>query len=244
VTNQLALLELPEELQTMLSAGSLAERDGWYLARHLKDNPSLDAAALLDHLKLAKAAAAQAKEQEKAVLEAVRETQGGTAGEALLSADNKFTEPEAEGVETELTSESLSADNKPSRQAASAKSSSVPKRSEAPDNETMPAQGSSALPSQRHDPVDSAEDTTDPQDHQPRTLPYDDPAYVAMHLARKMEPDAYVESTRLMTVKCWDKAGAAASMKLLTDMLAAAADRDPDSLRALLERFAAEGTAA
>ncbi|MGV9350651.1 ParB/RepB/Spo0J family partition protein [Streptomyces spiralis] len=243
VTNQLALLELPEELQTMLSAGSLAERDGRYLARHLKDNPSLDAAALLDHLKLAKSAAAQAKEQEKAVLEAVREVQNGTVGGVLLSADNKFTEPEAEAVQTDRAPESLSTDNKPSVPAASGNDSSEPKRSEALDNESMPAQDSSALPSQRPGLSDSPENTTEPQDHQPRTLPYDDPTYVAMHLARKMEPEAYAESTRLMTVKCWDKVGAAASMNLLTDMLTAAAERDPASLRALLERFAEEITA-
>lgn len=47
VTNQLVLLELPAELQTMLSAGTLPERDGRTLARYAKENPGLGAAALL-----------------------------------------------------------------------------------------------------------------------------------------------------------------------------------------------------
>ncbi|MFL4902788.1 ParB/RepB/Spo0J family partition protein [Streptomyces sp. MMS24-I2-30] len=48
VTNQLVLLELPEEVQAMLSSGTLPERDGRSLARHAKDNPTLDAAALTE----------------------------------------------------------------------------------------------------------------------------------------------------------------------------------------------------
>ncbi|WP_405477635.1 ParB/RepB/Spo0J family partition protein [Streptomyces canus] len=47
VTNQLVLLELPAELQTMLNAGMLPERDGRTLARYAKENPGLGAAALL-----------------------------------------------------------------------------------------------------------------------------------------------------------------------------------------------------
>ncbi|MFI8301313.1 ParB/RepB/Spo0J family partition protein [Streptomyces nigra] len=111
VTNQLALLELPEELQAMLSAGSLAERDGRLLSRHLKDNPSLDAPALLDHLEQTKAAAAQAKEQERAVLQAVRETTAGAADRPLLSADNKQKDSETGAALVREPSSSLSADN-------------------------------------------------------------------------------------------------------------------------------------
>ncbi|MGW7620807.1 ParB/RepB/Spo0J family partition protein [Streptomyces antimycoticus] len=117
VTNQLVLLELPEELQTMLSAGSLPERDGRYLARHLKENPGLDTAALLEHLKLEKAALAMSKEQEKAALEAARQAQ---TQKTLLSADNKLNGPDSSDSESTTTgamgqpssSAALSADNK------------------------------------------------------------------------------------------------------------------------------------
>ncbi|MEV5646295.1 plasmid partitioning protein [Streptomyces flaveolus] len=88
VTNQLVLLDLPEELQAMLSAGSLPERDGRTLARYAKENPELEAAALLDHLRAAKEAAAVAKAQERLRLQALRDAED----RGLLSADNKSTD--------------------------------------------------------------------------------------------------------------------------------------------------------
>lgn len=95
VTNQLVLLELPTELQSMLSAGSLAERDGRLLARHQKENPGLSAAALLDHLERTKTAAAMLKQQEKETLKLAREDQAGAIVGGLLSADNKPAEQPA-----------------------------------------------------------------------------------------------------------------------------------------------------
>lgn len=80
VTNQLALLELPDEIQAMLSSGSMSERDGRLLARQLKDNPELDAAALVDHLAETKESLARSKALEKAAVAAAREE--------LLSTDN------------------------------------------------------------------------------------------------------------------------------------------------------------
>jgi ParB family chromosome partitioning protein len=93
VTNQLALLELPEELQLMLSAGTLAERDGRMLARKLKDEPGMDAPALLEHLKEHREREARTREETKALAEQVRQRQnqareGGEGGGELLSADN------------------------------------------------------------------------------------------------------------------------------------------------------------
>lgn len=84
VSNQLVLLDLPDEVQAMLSAGSMPERDGRFLARHAKENPELDAAGLLDYLKLAKAALARSKAEQSAQLQALR---GGDEKD-LLSADN------------------------------------------------------------------------------------------------------------------------------------------------------------
>ncbi|MET9959358.1 ParB/RepB/Spo0J family partition protein [Streptomyces sp. NPDC006326] len=68
VTNQLVLLELPEEIQRMLSSGELPERDGRALARAAKDRPGVGAAELLDLLKETKAQEAQVKEAQREIL--------------------------------------------------------------------------------------------------------------------------------------------------------------------------------
>ncbi|MEU2855647.1 ParB/RepB/Spo0J family partition protein [Streptomyces syringium] len=113
VTNQLALLRLPVEIQAMLSSGELPERDGRQLARHAKENPALNSADLLAHWKVLKAKAAEAKAQEKAVLRAAKEAkQSGKPAGSLLSADNK---PEKTGGQSQKKSGGgaplLSADN-------------------------------------------------------------------------------------------------------------------------------------
>jgi ParB family chromosome partitioning protein len=122
VTNQLALLDLPDELQAMLSAGSLPERDGRTLARYAKENPGLDAATLLDHLKAAKEASALAKAEERRKLLALQ----GRKSEDLLSADNKegrstsaATPVLPSSAAADLKDDSLlSADNKPAERPA------------------------------------------------------------------------------------------------------------------------------
>ncbi|MFJ8164306.1 ParB/RepB/Spo0J family partition protein [Streptomyces sp. NPDC096136] len=73
VTNQLVLLELPEEIQRMLSSGDMPERDGRLLARAAKDRPGADAAALLDYLQENKAQEAQSKAAQRELLREARE---------------------------------------------------------------------------------------------------------------------------------------------------------------------------
>ncbi|MEU3725697.1 ParB/RepB/Spo0J family partition protein, partial [Streptomyces sp. NPDC031705] len=73
VTNQLVLLELPDEIQSMLSAGELPERDGRLLARAAKDRPGADAASLLDLLKENKAQEAQVKAVQREILREAQE---------------------------------------------------------------------------------------------------------------------------------------------------------------------------
>ncbi|MEV0694807.1 plasmid partitioning protein [Streptomyces sp. NPDC050388] len=219
VTNQLVLLELPTELQSMLSAGSLAERDGRLLARHLKDNPGLDAAALLDHLEQTKTAAAMLKQQEKEALELVRGAQAGTAAGALLSADN---EPSGDSGTADATGVSV-------------------QKRRTLNGGKKTAESSSALPGQRNDPAGDAAVTEEEQeDSQPKRLPYDNPVYVAMHLEVKMEPEDFLKSTRLMATKCWDRAGLDPSLNLLKDMLRAAKQHDPELLQSLLAEFTSE----
>lgn len=243
VTNQLALLELPEELQAMLSAGTLPERDGRSLARHLKDHPELDAAALLDHLHLTKAATAEAKERERAVLEAAKETQVAPTGARSLSADNKDGESKAIQAEPEHSSNLLSADNKPPGQTSAPALTSTAVEGVA-SKDGKPTESSSPLPGQRHDlDASAAEGTKQRENGQPRRLPYDDPTYVAVHLERKMTPADFVTATRYMTAQCWDMAYQESSLDLLKAMLTTAAQRDPGSLRSLLKEFAARAEA-
>ncbi|MEU9471299.1 plasmid partitioning protein [Streptomyces avermitilis] len=240
VTNQLVLLELPVELQTMLSAGTLPERDGRTLARHSKDNPELGVAALLDHLQTAKEAAALAKAEERQQLQTLRSAGGaallsadnkvagrelpasnalpddssvGNTDRSLLSADNKSDEQSARShPETGL----LSADNKPADKAGRG----VAK----PPAQRQPAQQGvePANPGPLGAATNSAETVTDGLDGhgQPRQLPYDDAFYVVNHLHLKMEPAVFAESARL-----W--------LKILRE-------QDPDGYSALLHELTHE----
>lgn len=53
-----------------------------------------------------------------------------------------------------------------------------------------------------------------------------------------MTPADFVVATRVMALRAWDKAGQAPSLDLLQELLAAAAQRNPESVRALLKEFA------
>ncbi|MFB7175369.1 ParB/RepB/Spo0J family partition protein [Streptomyces sp. NPDC056254] len=68
ITNQLVLLELPEEIQSMLSSGVLPERDGRLLARMAKDRPDVTAADLLALLKDSKDQEAHTKAAQREIL--------------------------------------------------------------------------------------------------------------------------------------------------------------------------------
>ncbi|WP_221359236.1 ParB/RepB/Spo0J family partition protein [Streptomyces beigongshangae] len=243
VTNQLSLLELPEELQAMLSAGTLPERDGRSLARHLKDHPDADAAALLDHLQQTKGSAARARQRDKAVQQATPQPQLVPKPASLLSVDNKLGAPKADAQESGTSPKLLSADNKPAGPVeARDKSIAV---AEAPGASggaaPAPAQSSAPLPSARTGPVSSpAEVAERQQESQPKKLPYDNPTFVAMHLEKKMEPAHYLEATQLMAARCWDKAGTEPSLGLLKGLLQEVAQRDPELLRSLLEQFTSQ----
>ncbi|WP_329212448.1 ParB/RepB/Spo0J family partition protein [Streptomyces sp. NBC_01708] len=110
VTNQLALLTLPDELQAQLSSGDLPERDGRLLARHLKANPKADVPQLLEHLATTREQEARAKQEERALLQAARRgpvlTAVNTEGtEAAPSAP--ATPPVLTAVNTEATNGTL-----------------------------------------------------------------------------------------------------------------------------------------
>ncbi|MFH8476567.1 ParB/RepB/Spo0J family partition protein [Streptomyces sp. NPDC018000] len=95
ITNQLALLTLPVEIQVMLSAGEVSERDGRSLARRLKEDPSQESAQLLAHLTSAKEAVEQQKAEEQRLLAVGREALARAGSSDLLSADNKASSSES-----------------------------------------------------------------------------------------------------------------------------------------------------
>ncbi|MYZ34342.1 MULTISPECIES: plasmid partitioning protein [unclassified Streptomyces] len=188
VTNQLVLLELPTELQTMLSAGTLAERDGRSLARYAKDNSGLDAAALLDHLKASKDAMALAKAEERIQLQALR------AGDpSLLSADNNSVEQESTGQEVPSgeapagceDKSLLSTDNKPVGEPAlsPAKPPAQRQPTAQEDREPSVADAGSVPPASEVE--------------QPRRLPYDDAFYIVQHLHLKMTAEDFARGARV-----------------------------------------------
>ncbi|MFD9304435.1 ParB/RepB/Spo0J family partition protein [Streptomyces sp. NPDC060048] len=151
VTNQLVLLELPEEIQGMLSSGDLPERDGRLLARTAKDRPGADAAELLAFLKESKEQEAQVKAVQREILRGAQETDavpvpapvrtgvtqaGGVPDHAerdqqsarLLSAD-KSPELSAEAPEqTPVADRLLSADKSPELSADASEHTPEPDR--------------------------------------------------------------------------------------------------------------------
>ncbi|WP_432021460.1 ParB/RepB/Spo0J family partition protein [Streptomyces sp. 1222.5] len=210
VTNQLALLTLPVEIQTMLSAGTMSERDGRTLARHLKDNPGLEAADLVRHLQETKDAAARTRALEKEAVVAAR------AG--LLSADNK-PKPEAETQPQDIT---LSADNKPRvpAQAQPDAEQPAPPSAEAAKGIGGPHEGllsadnkpqtatAAGVPGEAarqapplagdFDDVEADSDSGSSTSAPSRPLPYDDPGHIAMLLKLKMQPSVFATCTRMM----------------------------------------------
>ncbi|MEE1931204.1 ParB/RepB/Spo0J family partition protein [Streptomyces sp. TRM 70351] len=122
VTNQIALLTLPEELQAQLVSGEVSERDGRLLARHLKDNPGLDAASLLEHLSSVKNAVSQQREEQQRLINVGRQVLERHDNGGLLSADNKPAPSQTPLAGTPAgktpAAGSLSADNEPAEQTA------------------------------------------------------------------------------------------------------------------------------
>ncbi|MFI2471526.1 ParB/RepB/Spo0J family partition protein [Streptomyces globisporus] len=111
VTNQLALLTLPEEIQAQLSSAEISERDGRTLARHLKEHPGLSAEALRKFLSSTKETADQQRQEQQELIEAGRLALQQKHEASLLSADNKSSVP---GTGADQRGSLLSADNKPS----------------------------------------------------------------------------------------------------------------------------------
>ncbi|MCX5199252.1 ParB/RepB/Spo0J family partition protein [Streptomyces sp. NBC_00249] len=127
VTNQLVLLELPEEIQLLLSSGELPERDGRLLARTAKDRPGVSAAELLGLLQQNKQQEAEVKAAQREILRSAQEPAGdrepAPQPARLLSADKSPAAESGSAGESEPASESprlLSADKTPALESGSA----------------------------------------------------------------------------------------------------------------------------
>ncbi|MGC9479211.1 ParB/RepB/Spo0J family partition protein [Streptomyces sp. WG4] len=212
VTNQLALLELPQEIQAMLSAGSVPERDGRTMVRYVRENEGIDAAALLDRLAAEKAAAARIKAEEQAQLHALRRRDD----EGLFSADNKQRQPPEVPLDIDVGSDPGSTDSglfSADNNTASVKDTQEPdtepreaaSSSSAEDSAGAAARPDAAVPKQPSPPsarpreADAAADVDDATGGrgQPRRLPYDDAPYVMHHLFRKMLPEDFAQGLRV-----------------------------------------------
>ncbi|MEU6896284.1 plasmid partitioning protein [Streptomyces sp. NPDC046557] len=80
VTNQLVLLELPEEIQLLLSSGELPERDGRLLARRAKEQPGIGADELMGLLQQNKQQEAEVKAAQREILRSVSLEPGASLG--------------------------------------------------------------------------------------------------------------------------------------------------------------------
>ncbi|WP_331723191.1 plasmid partitioning protein (plasmid) [Streptomyces sp. NBC_00111] len=164
ITNQLALLELPSELQAMLSSGSLPERDGRLLARRLKENPGLDGAELLAHLRETREQEVRARQEEKLLLERAKQT---AAAEPSASTSG----PRQLEDHSPAPASVLSADNTPRGVEAAQQSSSRPPAPREPvpakdhvlsaDNKSVHEPRSSTTAVSAPPPVLSADNTAD-----------------------------------------------------------------------------------
>ncbi|MEU9417478.1 ParB/RepB/Spo0J family partition protein [Streptomyces sp. NPDC048272] len=110
VTNQLVLLELPEEIQSMLSSGDLPERDGRLLARAAKDRPGVDAAELLEFLQENKAQEAQVRAAQREILRGVQESSAPVGNESAAEIAGGVTDLLDPAEEDEQPARLLSAD--------------------------------------------------------------------------------------------------------------------------------------
>ncbi|MEV5049344.1 plasmid partitioning protein [Streptomyces griseoincarnatus] len=194
VTNQLILLELPVEIQVMLSSGEVAERDGRLLARHFKEHPGLDAAGLIDYLKDMKAVAARKRAEEQAVLQAAREGAEAASATGSLSTDEQTGS--AEGI-TEPES-LLSADNIGDRVVGSADGTPIEVPGTSPakapllsaDNKhpkASPSSGRQVVPGQQRN-----------EQQDPPAIALRDPRQIAEELAKHLTLEQLAELTELL----------------------------------------------
>ncbi|MGW0786370.1 ParB/RepB/Spo0J family partition protein [Streptomyces sp. NPDC002913] len=145
VTNQLALLDLPAELQAMLSSGDLPERDGRLLARRLKDQPGLDGAGLLAHLKETREQEIRVREEEKLLLQRARQT---AAAQPSVAADDSEALSHSPASSSLLSADNTPGETKVAHPAPTRTPSPPPARSASTEERVLSADNTDAVESQ------------------------------------------------------------------------------------------------
>lgn len=201
VTNQLVLLELPEEIQVMLSSGELPERDGRVLARTAKDRPGVGAAELLAFLKETKAREAQVKAVQREILREAQESAPAPAAAEASPAGGVAQAPEPDPQPTRLLSADKSREQASAPQAAAQPSAPVvePVRSTPapePVSASVPHASAAAEPVHEREPEGAIPSQARGVD--PTSVPWQDPKAVYAAIAANMSAKHREELTLLL----------------------------------------------
>ncbi|MEU1707693.1 ParB/RepB/Spo0J family partition protein [Streptomyces sp. NPDC005706] len=212
VSQRLALLNLKPELQALIGTEPIT------LLRAVGNKPPEQQEAALEELKRQSTRKRSAKQPSP--------TAPGTVGEV----QSHYAVIEPGGV-SDGEQHPTRADGEPRQNTSSVMQQPAKVKlepSESASGDEPDASAGIPEPREQEEPADVA------MRRKPRTLPYDDPTYIAMHLGTKMEVEHFIRATRQMTTRCWDKAGPGKALELLGSMLKEAAKRCPEELELLL----------
>ncbi|MFE2194554.1 ParB/RepB/Spo0J family partition protein [Streptomyces olivaceus] len=222
VTNQLALLTLPVEVQLLLSTNEISERDGRTLARHLKEHPDLTPAQLITHLEGAKQSAEQEREEQQRLLEAGRQALAQTGSSGLLSADNKPPQPPVPSASSTKepsarpaqATQMLSADNKVSAPPSGATEAGSEQAAQAPSAAPKQQAVGGRTAVAEGVPVPRGQQSS--ADGPPQTVigvkfPYDDADRAATYLDERMNDEQFLKLVGILNTiaeRRWPSAAA------------------------------------
>ncbi|WP_331733640.1 ParB/RepB/Spo0J family partition protein (plasmid) [Streptomyces sp. NBC_00080] len=177
VSQRVALLNLTPELQSRIGEESID------LLRAVGNKPADQQEAALAELK------AERARKEQQLRAAVSQPVRKEAVEAAEADDQAEGTPDGDEGNDDVSND-RPVINSPATPATPAEAKQKDDELE-PDPE--PDQG---VPEPRNAQADPAKKTVDKEGSQPRSLPYDDPWFIAMHLKRKMEEPAFFELLR------------------------------------------------
>ncbi|MEU9273199.1 ParB/RepB/Spo0J family partition protein [Streptomyces sp. NPDC048251] len=177
VSQRVALLNLTPEMQSRIGQEPID------LLRAVGNKPADQQEAALAELK------AERARKEQQIRAAVSQPVQKEAGEAADADDKAEGAPDGDEGDYGVIND-RPADNFPAAPAAPAEAK---QRDDEPASEPEPDQG---VPEPRSAQAEPATQAVDKEGSQPRSLPYDDPRFIAMHLERKMEEPAFFELLR------------------------------------------------
>ncbi|WP_327188018.1 ParB/RepB/Spo0J family partition protein [Streptomyces sp. NBC_01334] len=177
VSQRVALLNLTPELQSRIGQESID------LLRAVGNKPADQQEAALAELK------AERARKEQQLRAAVSQPVRKEAVEAAEADDQAEGTPEGDAGNDDVSND-RPVINSPATPATPAEAK---QKDDEPEPEPEPDQG---VPEPRNAKAGPAKKAVDKEGSQPRSLPYDDPWFIAMHLKRKMEEPAFFELLR------------------------------------------------